>query len=48
MDSGESVRLPMSSEGLRMALLNAERYAERNVQRQVKAGKVRSRGGRCV
>lgn len=34
------MRLPFSKEGLKLALLNAERYAERNVQRQVKAGGV--------
>ncbi len=39
------MRLPFSRDGLRMALLNAERYAERNVQRRVKAGKVKVRGG---
>ena len=34
------VRLPFSKEGLKVALLNAERYAERNVQRHLTANKV--------
>ncbi|EFJ48165.1 hypothetical protein VOLCADRAFT_74777 [Volvox carteri f. nagariensis] len=34
------VRLPFSREGIRMAVLNAERYAERNVRRQVEAKEV--------
>ena len=38
-EKGE-VRLPMSKAGLHMALLNAERYAGRNVERQLKAGKI--------
>ena len=33
------VRLPFSKDGLKIAMLNAERYAERNVQRHVQAGK---------
>ena len=36
----DQVRLPFSKEGLKIALLNAERYAERNVQRHVAANKV--------
>lgn len=37
-DNGEDqVRLPFSKEGLKLALLNAERYADRNVQRHVAA-----------
>ncbi|KAG2496818.1 hypothetical protein HYH03_005224 [Edaphochlamys debaryana] len=36
-ESGE-VRLPFSREGLRLAVLNAERFSERNVQRFVRAG----------
>ena len=34
------VRLPFSREGLKLAVLNAERYAGRNVQRHVSSGKV--------
>lgn len=34
------VLLPMSREGIRVAVLNAERYADRAVERQVKAGRV--------
>ncbi|GLC52457.1 hypothetical protein PLESTB_000631200 [Pleodorina starrii] len=34
------VRLPFSREGIRMAVLNAERYAERSVRRQVEAKEV--------
>lgn len=34
------MRLPFSKEGLKVALLNAERYAERNVQRHLAANKV--------
>ncbi|GIL60686.1 hypothetical protein Vafri_15214 [Volvox africanus] len=34
------VRLPFSREGIRIAVLNAERYAERNVRRQVEAKEV--------
>ncbi|GFR51883.1 hypothetical protein Agub_g14362 [Astrephomene gubernaculifera] len=34
------VRLPFSREGLRLAVLNAERFAERNVQRHVRAQQV--------
>lgn len=34
------VRLPFSKDGLKMALLNAERYADRNVERFVKSGQV--------
>jgi hypothetical protein len=34
------VRLPFSKEGLKVALLNAERYADRNVERQIAAKKV--------
>ena len=33
------VRLPFSKDGLKIAMLNAERYAERNVQRHVQVGK---------
>jgi hypothetical protein len=40
LDGGSSMRLPFSREGLKMALLNAERFAERSVERQVKAGRV--------
>lgn len=40
------VRLPFTKEGLRMALLNAERYSDRNVERHFKAGRVAVRGGR--
>ena len=47
VDGGEAVRLPMSPAGLRMALLNAEQYADRNVQRQFKAGKVGGAGAAC-
>lgn len=40
-DSGqEQVRLPFNREGLKLAVLNAERYAERNVQRHVAAKRV--------
>lgn len=35
------VRLPFSREGLRVAQLNAERYAQRNIDRHVRAGKVK-------
>ncbi|GBG00029.1 ATP-dependent Clp protease proteolytic subunit [Raphidocelis subcapitata] len=40
VDGGSSMRLPFSREGLKMALLNAERYAGRSVERQVAAGRV--------
>lgn len=40
VDGGEAMRLPFSREGLKMALLNAERFAERSVKRQVAAGRV--------
>lgn len=36
----DEVRLPISRKGIEVALLNAERYADRNVARHVKAGKV--------
>ena len=39
-DGEEQVRLPFTKKGLKMALLNAERYADRNVQRHVSANKV--------
>jgi ATP-dependent Clp endopeptidase proteolytic subunit ClpP len=39
-DGEEQVRLPFTKKGLKMALLNAERYAERNVQRHVESSKV--------
>ncbi len=38
--SAAEVRLPFSKDGLKMALLNAERYADRNVERFVKSGQV--------
>lgn len=34
------MRLPFSKHGLKLAMLNAERYAERNVQRHITAKKV--------
>lgn len=40
VDGGKNMRLPFSRDGLKMALLNAERYAESSVERQVKAGRV--------
>lgn len=40
-DNGDSLRLPFSRDGLKMALLNAERYADRNVRRQLKAERVK-------
>lgn len=39
-DGEDQVRLPFSKQGLKLALLNAERYAERNVQRHVSSSKV--------
>jgi len=36
----DEVRLPFSREGVKVAALNAERYARRNVERHVKAGRV--------
>lgn len=39
VDGGDSMRLPFSREGLKMALLNAERYAPRSVARQAAAGR---------
>lgn len=39
-DGEEQVRLPFTKKGLKMALLNAERYAERNVQRHMSSNKV--------
>eukprot|EP00200_Dunaliella_tertiolecta_P005738 CAMPEP_0202357456 /NCGR_PEP_ID=MMETSP1126-20121109/11476_1 /ASSEMBLY_ACC=CAM_ASM_000457 /TAXON_ID=3047 /ORGANISM="Dunaliella tertiolecta, Strain CCMP1320" /LENGTH=384 /DNA_ID=CAMNT_0048950341 /DNA_START=258 /DNA_END=1412 /DNA_ORIENTATION=- len=42
MQTGQDeVRLPFSREGLRVALLNSERYAQRNIDRHVAAGKVK-------
>lgn len=41
VDGGKAMRLPFSREGLKMALLNAERFAEKSVQRQVDAGRVK-------
>lgn len=41
MTSDDEVRVPFSKDGLKVALLNAERYADRNVQRQLKAGGVK-------
>eukprot|EP00879_Flechtneria_rotunda_P014533 GHRR01015188.1.p1 GENE.GHRR01015188.1~~GHRR01015188.1.p1 ORF type:complete len:168 (+),score=50.95 GHRR01015188.1:610-1113(+) len=39
-DDGQSVELPFTPEALKLALLNAERYAERQVQRQLKTQRV--------
>jgi len=41
VDDGENLRLPFTAEGLKVALLNAERYAERNVARQIKSERVK-------
>lgn len=38
IDDKDMVRLPITAQGLRMAVLNAERYAEINIERRKKAG----------
>eukprot|EP00882_Tetradesmus_deserticola_P020769 GHRQ01022442.1.p1 GENE.GHRQ01022442.1~~GHRQ01022442.1.p1 ORF type:complete len:194 (+),score=87.53 GHRQ01022442.1:67-648(+) len=40
-DGGDSVQVPFTADGLKLALLNAERYAERNVQRQLDSRRVK-------
>ncbi|KAF6260078.1 inactive subunit of chloroplast ClpP complex [Scenedesmus sp. NREL 46B-D3] len=40
-DGGDSVQVPFTGDGLKLALLNAERYAERNVQRQLNSRRVK-------